>query len=104
ASSTQGRPCAPRFPYTTLVRSVALLLASCSFLDETLLPPLTGDPAPSESAPTDAKTAQNLSPEDIRAMTPSGYLRGRDSALFSRSEEHTSELQSRENLVCGLPL
>ncbi len=57
-----------------LAISVALLLASCSFLDETLLPPLTGDPAPSESAPTDAKTAQNLSPEDIRAMTPSGPI------------------------------
>src|SRR5690606_40279737 len=29
---------------------------------------------------------------------------GRDTAPASRSEEHTSELQSREKLVCRLPL
>mgnify|MGYP003108911924 CR=1 FL=1 len=57
--------------------SAALLLASCSFIDETLLPPLTGDPAPSQTAASEAEKADaaaNLSPEDIRAMKPSGPI------------------------------
>src|SRR5690606_40797777 len=32
------------------------------------------------------------------------YLRGEGEKLSGRSEEHTSELQSRENLVCRLLL
>lgn len=56
-----------------LAISVALLLAGCSFLDETLLPPLTGDPAPSAAATSTASTS-TLSQEDIRAMTPTGAV------------------------------
>src|SRR5690606_41316886 len=33
-----------------------------------------------------------------------GVYRGDGTAARPRSEEHTSELQSRENLVCRLPL
>src|SRR5690606_41897878 len=41
----------------------------------------------------------------VSPRTPSTYIRKRQSAHLSRltlqrSEEHTSELQSRENLVC----
>src|SRR5690606_41876073 len=36
--------------------------------------------------------------------SPGTRLRGRRGAPGSRSEEHTSELQSRENLVCRLLL
>src|SRR5690606_19676893 len=45
-------------------------------------------------------------PETLRAMIPIGALGERRdvSAAAFRSEEHTSELQSRENLVCRLLL
>src|SRR5690606_16563568 len=33
-----------------------------------------------------------------------GIIKGQPPAFFDRSEEHTSELQSRENLVCRLLL
>src|SRR5690606_40529873 len=36
-------------------------------------------------------------------LTPEGWLQFRDEPV-ERSEEHTSELQSRENLVCRLLL
>src|SRR5690606_41528255 len=41
-------------------------------------------------------------PPDARCRLPSGH--GMGLAHRSRSEEHTSELQSRENLVCRLLL
>src|SRR3712207_7083087 len=37
-------------------------------------------------------------------VTPSGLLGGADSRREGRSEEHTSELQSRQYLVCRLLL
>src|SRR5690606_41667787 len=44
--------------------------------------------------------------EIIRACPPSKQVAvaSRESLSTKRSEEHTSELQSRENLVCRLPL
>src|SRR5690554_7779085 len=68
------------FPYTTLFRS-AILLA-----------PILARPAPA------AKPDSGL---ELRPTTPrhgSGHLGG------ERSEEHTSELQSRPHLVCRLLL
>src|SRR3712207_6938035 len=62
------------FPYTTLFRSVGL----CS---------VAPGPRPDRSRP----------PESRRS-------RSRDSPLRRRSEEHTSELQSRQYLVCRLLL
>src|SRR5690606_41796426 len=49
-------------------------------------------PSPHGWVLSPAEGPQNLSP--IRTW------RGRRTELLSRSEEHTSELQSRENLVC----
>src|SRR5690606_40618620 len=43
-------------------------------------------------------------PQDRRAAVPRAGRRGRDRPDLRRSEEHTSELQSRENLVCRLLL
>src|SRR5690606_40877990 len=44
----------------------------------------------------------------LNSVTPSGtahHMRpGRDQSSLGRSEEHTSELQSRENIVCRLLL
>src|SRR5690606_39459784 len=41
---------------------------------------------------------------DHRVLVPAVSLTGALLMLFCRSEEHTSELQSRENLVCRLLL
>src|SRR5436309_11605816 len=45
--------------------------------------------------------ARLCSPKDVGVIGIDAHLDFRDSYL-SRSEEHTSELQSRENLVCRL--
>src|SRR5258707_8472538 len=69
------------FPYTTLFRSVASISTGCFHLDARL--------APSFDALLDALASQH----------------GSGGGLFGgRSEEHTSELQSRQYLVCRLLL
>src|SRR5207302_11094535 len=87
-------PQSPLFPYTTLFRS-----------ELTSSPASTTAKAPTPGAPT-------------RSAAPPCWPRSTSSqpAMFSvpavkrgqhggaRSEEHTSELQSRENLVCRLLL
>src|SRR5690349_22182113 len=67
------------FPYTTLFRS---------------LPPSLGGPS---SDSTDSRTWR----QSQRAQRS---MRGRSSSRVVRSEEHTSELQSRRDLVCRLLL
>src|SRR3712207_7284894 len=67
------------FPYTTLFRSVADVLADCVFERFDLV-------------------------HQIRSTTRSFALRARGLLTTSRSEEHTSELQSRQYLVCRLLL
>src|SRR5690606_39354993 len=48
--------------------------------------------------------AKDLAPESLTAVTgyePGGEITvGHENMMLNRSEEHTSELQSRENLVC----
>src|SRR5690606_16983641 len=49
--------------------------------------------------------AVTLDAEDVGALTQAqadSLYSTKDSLAFNRSEEHTSELQSRENLVCRL--
>src|SRR5690606_40984038 len=93
---SRAPPLSPLFPYTTLFRSVATTRA------ETML----GD------------TGVAVHPDDERHRHLVGTeielpLTGRRIPIvadphvdpeFGRSEEHTSELQSRENLVCRLLL
>src|SRR5690606_42087657 len=86
-------PSSTLFPYTTLFRS------RWSFP--------TGAPVRRAFAP--AWTATGVEPARIRfrpaAPEPACCRRGRAaSGRVARSEEHTSELQSRENLVCRLLL
>src|SRR5687768_17796753 len=77
------------FPYTTLFRSATLTsmlaLAACSEQHVGTRPPVVETLGFSELAVTSAPV-------------PSGYI------AFYRSEEHTSELQSRLHLVCRLLL
>src|SRR5438552_7762003 len=73
------------FPYTTLFRSPR---------DWGLLPPV---PA--------GHDAVNLTPAAVDALQKKGYIVGQlHSGIFYRSEEHTSELQSPDHLVCRLLL
>src|SRR5690606_42155589 len=97
---SQRRPPSSLFPYTTLFRS--------STLD-----------GPAFRASEIGRRLTDASPADARAMLehcPTALIfgawdstgpRGGMSHKFQRtlrSEEHTSELQSRENLVCRLLL
>src|SRR5690606_39907998 len=88
-------PCTTLFPYTTLFRSKppATALAS-SDLPQPCTPsssmPLGGSSPGGASPPVN--TCRRCSTQRLRRRAP------------ARSEEHTSELQSRENLVCRLLL
>src|SRR3712207_7481271 len=80
------------FPYTTLFRSdfKTVVLGDGGLL------------ARSDAAPAVIVDSSTVSPEtsaEVRAEAEA-----RDVALLARSEEHTSELQSRQYLVCRLLL
>src|SRR5436305_7197252 len=81
-SVTGRRPSSTLFPYTTLFRSAR---------------PRRDQQRPHDVADVDEVARLPPVPED-RRLPPFGD--GRQ----TRSEEHTSELQSRPHLVCRLPL
>src|SRR5690606_39424754 len=84
-------PRSTHFPYTTLFRSMA---ANTQTVDDATIQIRLIVNMPAMSPPI--KTIRNNNPAiKQRAITKAQYL---------RSEEHTSELQSRENLVCRLLL
>src|SRR3712207_8322978 len=74
------------FPYTTLFRSMALAQVS---------PP---QPGPGQPPPAPTR------PRGGRGPMPPGPNPDSQYRLGPRSEEHTSELQSRQYLVCRLLL
>src|SRR2546429_6341292 len=78
------------FPYTTLFRSFGLVLALMYSTNQFLMFLGTAVPWGNDDAPARAGDA--------------GTLRGSAAAHQERSEEHTSELQSRLHLVCRLLL
>src|SRR5439155_25854891 len=91
---TQPRPPrSPLFPYTTLFRSDAPKSRPIASLS-TIVTMMTGIAANSESALSLLRTVQPSQSGMMtsRVITP------------DRSEEHTSELQSRGHLVCRLLL
>src|SRR3712207_8721835 len=78
------------FPYTTLFRS------SCA-------PPAPAPaPAPPPAAPCDAFSTSRSPPSG--SSSPSSSFASASPRPHPRSEEHTSELQSRQYLVCRLLL
>src|SRR5207247_9261826 len=89
------------FPYTTLFRSSRWPMAGVSSdgLNTTVFPS-------SKLGPSIHKgTAKGKFQGVITATTPQGLRRMKASfSAISRSEEHTSELQSRVDLVCRLLL
>src|SRR5690606_40156537 len=76
------------FPYTTLFRSTR-----AHFLHRRLIEPA---PVVRELLPIRLQTARLAERGELSDSTPA--------PINDRSEEHTSELQSRENLVCRLLL
>src|SRR3712207_8158505 len=90
------------FPYTTLFRSLALVPGLAS-------PPCSPRAAParlSASHRTPALPSHHAAQDEQPAGQPSWGRgkRGLRGSLSPRSEEHTSELQSRQYLVCRLLL
>src|SRR5258707_12063318 len=67
----------------------------------TLFPPTTLFPSPTNTA-TATATNSSLSLSGLQALLESARLL--NSSLSLRSEEHTSELQSRQYIVCRLLL
>src|SRR5690606_41526823 len=101
---SRASPCPTLFPYTTLSRSPPTPPASPT-------PPAPAGPVPEtgpggddvREAVVEAVAAQlYLAPHEVDARQTFSDM-GLDS-IGARSEEHTSELQSRENLVCRLLL
>src|SRR5690606_40529462 len=100
---TRRPPRSPRFPYTTLFRSFALLrLAQAG--DQREQGGLAGAVAAQQAdafacgnAQIDAVQRRSFGVGIAEAQVMQ-LKHGRGPA--TRSEEHTSELQSRENLVC----
>src|SRR5690606_41661821 len=84
-------PSATLFPYTTLFRS------------RPPVPGRSGCPAATTSAPPPPASGRGARPGPRTAGRPASTSRLPASSA-TRSEEHTSELQSRENLVCRLLL
>src|SRR3712207_8256994 len=76
------------FPYTTLFRSLGAELLS-----------LRAGPAPDR----DVDAARAMVVKGIEQLIPDAEERG-VKLVVERSEEHTSELQSRQYLVCRLLL
>src|SRR3712207_7796887 len=83
------------FPYTTLFRSYANKI-----VNQTSQAPSTGEPvyADLKFVKPNSKTVRDGHVESEYAEV------GRKNKTVSRSEEHTSELQSRQYLVCRLLL
>src|SRR3712207_8474391 len=82
------------FPYTTLFRSatVGKQVAEATFQ---VTSPVASTPTPTLPPPPAAAIAVSSAPLRFGLATPGGP---------GRSEEHTSELQSRQYLVCRLLL
>src|SRR3712207_8239133 len=80
------------FPYTTLFRSETPRRRSVA------VPP---GPSDGQSGRSGASSNSKTSPRSSRAVNPSSC---RSEMGKDRSEEHTSELQSRQYLVCRLLL
>src|SRR5690606_41338853 len=93
---TPRRPIPTLFPYTPLFRSLGLVSEAL----EQAISAVRGGQRVTDAEPEGKFQALEKYTRDLTALAKRGKVDpviGRD-----RSEEHTSELQSRENLVCRL--
>src|SRR5690606_41670244 len=96
---TQLHACPPLFPYTTLFRSKATVVATDNWDADptvTLVSVTSNEP---DNGEDDGDTVN-----DIVIVGDTTFELRAERSGEGRSEEHTSELQSRENLVCRLLL
>src|SRR5438445_3113701 len=95
-------PRATLFPYTTLFRSVQESIADplIDRLKDRLATIRVGDPLDKNTDVGAINSRAQL--EKITELVASGQAEGAE--MYQRSEEHTSELQSRQYLVCRLLL
>src|SRR5207249_8505443 len=94
-SMLQPPPRSPLFPYTTLFRSTPSTPRSSSRRLDPRIPP---------SSPSAASSSPGTSTRGPRTSASSSCARAPTPGRAGRSEEHTSELQSRFDLVCRLLL
>src|SRR5206468_12433225 len=95
-------PISTLFPYTTLFRSYEKVYELIKEYDEETLP-LTRGLSPAEAL--ELYVVNELSRARDRAgKTADRAFPDDNSGVIMRSEEHTSELQSRSDLVCRLLL
>src|SRR5438874_9028129 len=94
-------PSSTLFPYTTLFRSdykTAGVVAFFMLMGEII------ETRTEEGARASIESLIKLTPTKARRITPQGEEEVAAKDLAVRSEEHTSELQSRRDLVCRLLL
>src|SRR5690606_41658743 len=92
------------YPYTTLFRSPKKIPERSKEASRTGRGTSMGGAASAKeraAAGLNPVAGLDISLEDAAGLNPSGAT-ATVQALSDRSEEHTSELQSRENLVCRL--
>src|SRR5690349_23093637 len=94
----QPPPKYPPFPYTTLFRSCSIV--AC---DAACLAAAAARAAARTAGPRYASSSRSTLIEP-RSSSPSSQPHSASTASGLRSEEHTSELQSRRELVCRLLL
>src|SRR5690606_41492304 len=101
-ASRRRPPRSPLFPYPTLFRSLfPIAKKPTQFRALATSWPICTTPSISASRRTDM--VRKSPPISLRSRPPCESY-GTTSCCKIRSEEHTSELQSRENLVCRLLL
>src|SRR3712207_8543367 len=88
------------FPYTTLFRSLCIP----ALVLEPAMGRLTTQSYYSSLADTSSPESRRGMAEELGAVTIPVMVELGDARLNVRSEEHTSELQSRQYLVCRLLL
>src|SRR3712207_8978399 len=95
-------PRSPLFPYTTLFRSLDVLFKEHTKTDDNIFQIMSTLPDPASKGEPDDGSAAVAGAKAIKAKADAAIKRmpGQD----QRSEEHTSELQSRQYLVCRLLL
>src|SRR5690606_42047144 len=96
-------PTSTLFPYTTLFRSIRRSSRTAGRKDSHLHPAETGTPGVGPDIVMNKKI-EEADPDKVVLENTGDTLHERLHVVCRhlRSEEHTSELQSRENLVCRL--
>src|SRR2546429_4752181 len=91
------------FPYTTLFRSRSLAGGRQRLLDRARTDATYAwDASPISTARLSAELWAQIKDSDWALVSPIDFVSRWPMRLWSRSEEHTSELQSRLHLVCRL--